>query len=71
VLQSNDWDRFRPTLVVVEDHSVAELEQSMRAWEALGASDVSRFMMIRGYDLCAWTPPSVFFREREDQALSK
>jgi hypothetical protein len=41
-LESNDWGRFRPRFVVVEDREV----------EA-GRSEIVRFMRGRGYGLCA------------------
>jgi FkbM family methyltransferase len=62
VLKSNDWTRHRPTLVLVEDHSVGEKAQAMSGWEALGASPVTAFLTERRYALCAWAPPTVFFR---------
>src|SRR5262245_9575938 len=40
-LQSNDWERFRPRFLVVED---------MHA--AAGASPVVGFLQTRGYDVC-------------------
>jgi FkbM family methyltransferase len=42
VLESNDWDAFRPRFVVVED--TAQDAQS---------SEIVRFMKTRGYDVCA------------------
>lgn len=41
-LQSNDWDRFRPHFLVVEELHAAE-----------NASPVVRFLQSRGYDVCA------------------
>jgi FkbM family methyltransferase len=41
-LESNDWDRFRPRFVVVEDKEI-EAERS----------EVVRFMRGRGYTVCA------------------
>jgi FkbM family methyltransferase len=41
-LESNDWERFRPRFVVVEDKEV-EAERS----------DIVRFMRGRGYGVCA------------------
>ena len=41
-LESNDWERFRPRFIVVEDKEVrAE------------SSDIVRFMRGRGYEVCA------------------
>ena len=41
-LQSNDWTRFRPRVLVVEDVHAAE-----------DASPIVRFVRSHGYDLCA------------------
>ncbi|MBC7932643.1 MAG: FkbM family methyltransferase [Rubrivivax sp.] len=40
--ESNDWERFRPRFVVVEDKEVR-----------LESSDIVRFMRGRGYEVCA------------------
>ena len=42
VLQSNDWSRFRPKIVVVED-AQTDAERS----------DIVRFMKSHGYEVCA------------------
>lgn len=42
VLKSNDWERFRPKLLVVEDSAV-EAQQS----------EIVRFMKEEGYNVCA------------------
>ena len=42
VLESNDWSRFRPKIVVVEDEQT-EAE----------SSDIVRFMKSQGYEVCA------------------
>jgi len=41
-LESNDWERFRPRFVVVEDDETDA-----------GKSEIVRFMRGRGYDVCA------------------
>jgi FkbM family methyltransferase len=41
-LESNDWERFRPRFVVVEDKEVDA-----------GRSEIVRFMRSRGYTVCA------------------
>ena len=53
-LVSNDWDRFRPLVVLVEqlaDQSIPEVLHS----------DVNRFMNESGYRLCARTVRTLFF----------
>lgn len=42
VLESNDWDAFRPKFVVVEDTALDAR-----------SSEIVRFMKTRGYDVCA------------------
>lgn len=42
VLESNDWKRFRPRLLVVEDEAVDPAQ-----------SEIVRMMKSRGYELCA------------------
>jgi FkbM family methyltransferase len=51
VLQSNDWSRFRPELVVTELHC-SELEKVLQ-------SPVVKYMRAVGYAIRFWTPPSV------------
>jgi len=63
VLRSNNWDRYRPALIVVEDHSVEQMiAQGTPPSDALGDSRITRFLAQHGYHLCAWTPPSLIFR---------
>jgi FkbM family methyltransferase len=54
VLQSNDWERYRPELVVVEDH--------VASFDDLSNSPVRAFMRDHDYDLHAWIRPSVIYR---------
>ena len=42
VLESNDWQRFRPKLIVVEDEGLDA-----------GQSQIVRAMKALGYELCA------------------
>jgi hypothetical protein len=51
VLRSNDWQRFRPELVVVE----ADLD-----------SQEANYLRKVGYEATAWLPPSVIFIDRGD-----
>jgi len=55
VLASNDWHRFRPTIIVVEALGASPIE--------LSDSDVGRVMNSAGYRLVAMTMNSVFFRD--------
>lgn len=54
VLKSNDWNRFRPELVIFEEHHFDVRFQENSAILAL--------LRQAGYEMCAWTPPSVFFK---------
>jgi FkbM family methyltransferase len=42
VLESNDWERFRPRVIVVEDQQLVANE-----------SQIVRMMQVHGYELCA------------------
>lgn len=53
VLRSNDWNRYRPELVVAELHEHG-LEEAM-------ASPLLAFMRDVGYAVRFWTPPSIIF----------
>jgi len=53
VLQSNDWSKYRPELVLVECHS--------RAIEEVAADERSKLLLKEGYRIHAWLPPNVLF----------
>ena len=55
VLQSNDWHRFRPRLLLVEDRD--------RDLERIDQSATHRFVRDRGYRLIAATPRTLMYRE--------
>lgn len=54
VLKSNDWKRFRPELVVVEE---APFDVRLQEDSAILA-----LLRQAGYEMCAWIPPSLFFK---------
>ena len=54
VLQSNNWLKYRPELVVAEDYS-ASLED-------LKKSELVKYMTERDYEFLAWLRPSIIFR---------
>ena len=58
VLKSNDWARFRPAVVLVEDD---EAIQSNRFWD----SSISRYMSQQGYNYCCNTLLTTFFVDQE------
>lgn len=55
-IESNNWDKYRPEIVVVEDH--------VNSVEALLDGDVFKTMLSFGYALHAWVRPSLIFRRR-------
>jgi len=56
VLESNDWTRFRPGAICVEDFGWRH------AWHS-GGTDISRFLMLKGYHAFAWAGPSVMYAQ--------
>lgn len=57
VLQSNDWIRFRPKLILVEVLG--------SNWETLGSSEIAHFLSGLGYDIVAKCMNTIFFQSRE------
>lgn len=57
VLQSNDWERFRPQFVLVEE----EID-----FNALHASQIYRFMRAQEYKLIAKTKRTLFFKDSQN-----
>ena len=53
VLQSNDFSRFRPRVILVEAHGCTV--------ETLADSSVFRFLKPLGYNVRAWLNPTVMF----------
>ena len=53
VLQSNDWDKFRPAVIMVEQH--AEMTPQ------IFCGDVPKFLAPKGYRLIAKTPNEIVF----------
>ncbi len=58
VLQSNDWERFRPRVVVAEDFGIPTLDR-------IGESPIVQFLGSKGYVPVAKTTVSVFFRSTQ------
>lgn len=54
VLKSNDWNKYRPAIILVEDKSNS-LETAMR-------SDIYKFLLDKGYKLFAKTVNTLIFR---------
>ena len=55
VLRSNNWERYRPEIVLVEHHVLHA--------DLVAQSSISEFMSSVGYDWCAWVGPTVIFRD--------
>ena len=58
VLQSNNWKKYRPELIIAED-----LKDDI---EEIVHSDISIYLKERGYRICSWARPSVIYK---DEAL--
>lgn len=55
VLRSNDWERFRPELLLVEDFHMDVANPA--------ASQTYEFMRQVGYEMYAWLHPTVVYRQ--------
>jgi len=56
VLVSNDWERFAPRYVMIE-----QLGREVRD------SDITRMLRDLGYEMSAWTCRSTVFRRTRDE----
>lgn len=63
VLKSNNWEVFRPAVVLVEDSEAVLLAHS-------GDSKITKYMLERGYVFCCKTPLTTFFVEQEQVELT-
>jgi hypothetical protein len=63
VLQSNDWTRFRPQLVIVE--------VLIDAHDEMLKSEVCSFMFAQGYALVTWVYPNVIFERIDDASAER
>lgn len=61
VLKSNDWSRFRPQVLCVEEHELSVDHPK--------ESDVVGYMQDVGYQLIAVTPPNVFFEDSDHHPI--
>ncbi|TWU34416.1 FkbM family methyltransferase [Novipirellula artificiosorum] len=61
VLQSNDWTRYRPTLVLAEHHGASLDNTTIQ--EAI-ESPVAAYLGEQEYELVAKTARTIFFRDR-------
>ena len=58
VLKSNDWARFRPAVVLVEDDEAIQFNRSSE-------SSISTYMLQQGYSYCCKTLLTTFFVDQE------
>jgi len=59
VLQSLDFERYQPKVIIVEAH--------LRSLEELAASELYNFLKQHGYTLFNWTGPSLLFLHPREQ----
>lgn len=57
VLSSNDWNRYRPYMVLVEDLDCSSVEQ-------IRDSNIFQFMKAQGYELMAKTLFTLIFKDK-------
>jgi len=58
VLQSNNWRKFRPTVILAEDYGLTDLEATLK-------TPTATFLAECGYVLFAKTVNTLFFRQNE------
>jgi FkbM family methyltransferase len=64
VLRSNDWDSYRPALVLVEDLDSRDLAAAL-------ATEVSRFLAARGYEPLAKTAINLLYGRIDRERLAR
>lgn len=60
VLKSNDWSKYRPQVIVVEDF--------VYSLDGLLKSVIYQYLTDKDYALAAWLPPSILFQDTLQQA---
>lgn len=56
VLRSNNWEKYRPELVLAEDHLLLS--------DQVSGSPITQFMESVGYSWCAWVGPTIVYRDQ-------
>ena len=56
VLQSNNWQKYRPELVVAENYS--------STLDDLKNAELLKYMTDQGYEILAWLKPSIIFQDK-------
>lgn len=65
VLKSNDWEKYRPRVVLVEsDGEVKDLND-------LAISEIVNFMRKFQYEVRAWVKPTLIFKLKDDSTKSR
>lgn len=54
VLQSNDWNKYRPELIIIESNS-SRIEDLIN-------EDIYQFLQLKNYQLIYWVQPSLIFK---------
>ena len=60
VLRSNNWERFRPRVILVEDMSVS-------AWGQINGSPTTEFLRSKGFEPFASTLHTIFYLRQDEQ----
>jgi FkbM family methyltransferase len=60
VLRSNNWERFRPRVILVEDMTVS-------AWGQINGSPTTEFLRSNGYEPFASTLHTIFYRRPDGE----
>jgi Methyltransferase FkbM domain len=58
VLQSNDWQKYRPTVILIEDTAA-------KTWSLIGRSPITQYLSTLGYEPFASTFRTVLYRQPE------
>jgi len=64
VIRSNDWGKFRPLLVLVEDGNSQSINEAR-----LG--DIAEFMASKGYEFVSKTALTLFFKDKNNRRFLK
>lgn len=65
-LQSNNWEKHRPELVIVEDHEnhvVTDSSAGGEEWKPPFSLPTVQYLQSVGYELYGWLSPSVIMRD--------
>ena len=63
VLRSNNWAKFRPSVILVEDYAANELSS------CTGDSNIATYLAENGYQFCCRTPLTKLFVEKDQKTV--